>query len=371
MKLKLQKICYRLSAVFAVLAVFSLFFIPARAEMIDYNDYVTDVEVDGENDLVTVRIPAEMSYVYIFKKVFEDGEPKWVSVKEGYGGKLSYKFENLVEYRVTVYPLGYRSGDHGLLLKYIPVGTTIYSGFGFDMYGYWGATNTPTIKVNYYYLTEGSPKYSYVKTNNLGRSEDWPFFIDSYTIESVDNTDLLNIEFFGSGFYFEDQELTNVIVEDTLMVFSISSLIRQQQLTGKTNELLKEVELQLAEQGKTLDDIRGQLDDFINGEVTPEAPEGADRFDDLDDTEAGLRGDAQDGLDTGLEIVQNALDIVLQYATAFACAGWIFECFSTLPIFTALLFVSLALGVFGYVVNLVQDVGRYSARRSRSGKKGG
>lgn len=364
---KFKKICFRLSAVFAVLAVFSTLFVPARAEMIDYNDYVTDVQVDGENDLVTVRIPSSMAVFRIFEITDDD---EYVLVAEG-NGPVSYKFKDDIGYRVTVYPFGFRNGYNGLLLKYIPAGTVLYSGFGFDYTGAWRMTSTPELKVRYYYLQEGSAKENLVQAHSLGNSADWDFFVDSYTVESVDSTDLLCIEFFGDKFAFQGSNIKGVYAQDTLMVFSISSLLRQQQLTGKTNELLKEVELQLAEQGKTLDDIRDQVDDFINGEVTPEAPIGADRFDDLDDTEAGLRGEAQDGLDTGLEIVQNALDIVLQYATAFACAGWIFECFSTLPIFTALLFVSLALGVFGFVVNLAQEVGRYSARKSRSGKKGG
>ena len=385
---KFKKICFRLSAVFAVLAVFSTLFVPARAEFVDYNDYVYKVEVVGDQDLVYVKIPADMSSVRVY-----DRNDDYSTLYLEYGQSHVIPFKPGIDYRIEVSIFGNRHSGNGLDLSLIPPGTRIVSGMGFDF-----DANVPledlagmTIakpRIFYHYYEPDNSKYIYADTVLLESSDNngWDnisFVCDTYTVQNIDNANRLSIAYFWQPVeWLANPVPTGITITDTTLVFTISSLLRQQQITGKTNALLKEVELQLAEQGKTLDDIRDQNDtiidqndQIINGQVKPETPDGADRFDDLDDTEAGLRDDAQDGLDTGIEITQNALQIVLQYASAFACAGWIFECFSTLPIFTALLFVSMALGVFGLVVNLAHDVGRASNRKNsksgKSGKKGG
>lgn len=376
---KLQKICFRLSAVFAVLAVCSTLFVPARAALIDYNDYITNVSVDGDNDLVTITIPADMAYFRITKKNAV-GEYKYAG--DGFGS-FDYKFETDVDYRIWYNPFSYiGDGLHGLDLTDIPIGTEITTRFGFNVDS-WYMTDTPLLLCRYYYYEYKETPFLKQQIHKIGNSAEWDNLTDTYTTIDVKGANMLALTFEAQGFNFPSEYPAplGVIAYDTVMTLKISSLLRLQQATGKTNQILKQVELQLAEQGKTLDDIRDQNDtiidqndQIINGQVKPETPDGADRFDDLDDTEAGLRDDSQAGLDTGIEITKNALQIIMQYATAFACAGWIFECFSTLPIFTALLFVSMALGVFGLVVNLAHDVDRAhrvkSAKANRT-KKGG
>ena len=386
--MKFKKISFRLSALFAVLAVCSTLFVPARAELIDYNDYVYKVEVVGDQVLVYVKIPADMAWIRVY-----DRYDSYNEIYRDYGVSHDIPFVPGESYRIEVGIFGYRYGNVGLDLSLIPPGTRIVSGMGFNFDGDvpsedWGGMTIAKPRVYYHYYEKDSQDVLYSDNYLLDSSDEngylnIDFVYDTHEVQSIDNAQRLTITYFWQPIeWIADPVPTGITVSDTTLVFTISSLLRHQQLTGKTNELLKEVELQLAEQGKTLDDIRDQNDiiidqndQIINGEVTPEAPDGADRFDDLDDVEAGLRDDAQDGLDTGIEITQNALQIILQYASAFACAGWIFECFSTLPIFTALLFVSMALGVFGLVVNLAHDVGRASNRKNsksgKSGKKGG
>lgn len=119
------------------------------------------------------------------------------------------------------------------------------------------------------------------------------------------------------------------------------------------------------------DEIIDQNDQIINGTVAPDSPDGSDRIDDLDDSEAGLRDDAQDGLNEGMNVVNNALIYIKQYTNAFHCVGAIFSSFAGIPIFTALLYISLALGIFGLLVNLANDVNRATKAKSKTGKKGG
>ena len=382
MTTQLKRICFRLSAVFAVLAIFSTLFIPARAEFVDYNDYVYKVEVVGDQDLVYVKIPADMSSVRVY-----DRNDNYSTLYLEYGQSHVIPFKPGIDYRIEVSIFGNRHAGNGLDLSLIPPGTRIVSGLGFtfdsavppeDLAG----MSVALPRVFYHYYEPDNQNYVHADTilldsSNTSWSENIAFCVDTYTVQNIDNANRLSIAYFWQPVeWIADPVPTGITITDTTLVFTISSLLRQQQMTGKTNALLKEVELQLAEQGKTLDDIRNQNDtiidqndQIINGQVKPEAPDGSDRVDDLDDSEAGLRGDAQDGLDTGIEITQNALQIILQYATAFACVGWIFECFSTLPLFTALLFVSMALGIFGFVANIVQEVGAASREAKRRDQK--
>lgn len=361
MKFKLQKWCIRFSSVFAVLAVLVLVTVPALAAPIDYNDYVTDIRVDGNNDIVTVTIPADMAQVFIYDM---DGN----EVYRGVGSVHDFVFGEDESYSLQVWPFGYPfTNDTGFELLHIPNGTKITSGFGYVL------DATPTE----YLFPDVYVRYFFVPTDNydgfvLDDIADYTAISHTYTVDAPEDATILNVGYEVWYVSPKDIPVASVYIQDTKMVFTISSLLRQQQATGKTNAILKEVEKQLAEQGKTLDDIKQQqqdtndkLDGIINGDVKPESPDGSDRFDDLEDLESGLLDDSQSGMEQGEQITQNALEVVLQYATAFACAGWIFERFTSIPIFTALLTVSLALGLYAFIVNLAQDISSASARAER------
>lgn len=341
---------------------------------VDYNDLITDVVVDGDNDLVTIVLPLDMVMlegVDAYGKIIG-----WCTADHTLPGIIKADFYYI--YRISFF-------NFRLLAEDIPNDTQYtISCEVFDNGG--PSTECYAVEASSresYWDESGNRLYYEVNQPMLSNQNMIGVHSFSGTINKPAGTHALELQQYFWGLYTMPVESRVFLrVDSFILTFSINSLLRLQQTTGKTNKILTEVKNQLAEQGKTLDDIRDQNDiiidqndQIINGEVTPEAPEGSDRFDDLDDTEAGLRDDAQEGLETGIEITQNALQIILQYATAFACAGWIFERFSTLPIFTALLFVSMALGVFGLVVNLANDVGRASRTKNnksgKSGKKGG
>lgn len=264
----------------SVVAIFSLvFFVPVLAAPIDYNDYVYKVEVVGDQDLVYVKIPAEMAFVRIY-----DRENNYRTVYLDYGQTHDIPFEPGIDYRVEVNLFGYRQDeDIGLDLSLIPPGTKIVSGMGFNFDGDvpskdWAGMTIPQPRVFYHYYEMGNSKYIEYDSVVLASSDtSWAdniaFCCDTYEVKNVDNAYRLTIAYFWQPVEWVSDPLpTGITVTDTTLVFTISSLLRQQQMTGKTNELLKEVERQLADQGKTLDDIRDQmgetnekLDDIITG----------------------------------------------------------------------------------------------------------
>lgn len=133
-----------------------------------------------------------------------------------------------------------------------------------------------------------------------------------------------------------------------------------------TIKAVQELQKQVEQQGQAFDQI-------INGEPDPVAPEGSDAVEDLNGVENQLKNDSQQGLDEGLGFLQNALGIITQYGSAFLCVIALFRPFAELPLFSALLIISLGLSVCAIVLNIGLDVGRKSSSKTsnKSNRKGG
>lgn len=246
----------------------SVLIVPARAELIDYNDYVYKVEVVGDQNLVYVKIPADMALVRVY-----DRDNNYTSVYYQYGQTHDIPFEPGRDYRIEVNVFGSRySDDNGLDLSLIPPGTKIVSGLGFTFDGNvpaedWGGMTVAQPRVFYHYYEKGNSNYIdgssvLLDSSNTSWVENIAYCSDTHIVKNLDNMYRLCIAYFWQPVEWIAEPLpTGITITDTTLVFTISSLLRQQQLSGKTNALLKEVEAQLAEQGKTLDDIRDQMED--------------------------------------------------------------------------------------------------------------
>lgn len=347
-----------------LVSLIGLLVFPAGAAGVDYNDLISNIVVDGDNDLVTVSVPSE----YMTITIYEPATYTYLFADVASSATVSLTAEHY--YSVVVRAFEF---EH-LLLNNIPDNTMTAIVFSVDstsgyetpllttMWDFWDSrdvylssdlvthSNTPLYGV---FSVDGplsKPSGAFSGCVSLNYSNFSPLFSRDYTFK----------------------------VESFDLVFSISSLYRLQQQTGKTNEILTEVEKQLADQGKTLDDVLGEqqetndkLDEIINGTVDPSAPAGSGNVGDLDDAEAGLRDDAQSGLDQGIAMQQSALSVFLQYAAAFAVAGDIFGVFADIPFFSFLLYVSVAIGLFALLLNLgLNGISAYERKQHRS-KKGG
>lgn len=367
-----MKLSPRILALISVVALLSsVLIVPALAAPIDYNDYVYKVEVDGDNELVYVKIPADFARVRVFRT--SDN----VRIYDGLGAHHDIPFESEVEYRVYLDVFGAREVySNALDLSYIPIGTQIASGFGFEETGDWGAMSSPVAHVSYYYFETGNPEPLSVITNNTDQISSWDWFYDVHIVENVADANLLTIDYFLEPVYFMYEPWTGLFVQDTTLVFSISSLLRQQQATGKTNALLKEVEAQLAEQGKTLDDIKqsqdetnDKLDNIINGEISGKPPAGSDIVDDYESAEDQLMDSVGGGSDAFQDMTLSAWDKIYAYSQSFLAFGVLFEMYSDIPFFQGLLYIALSLGTFAFLVNLSAMAGRALTRQTA--KRGG
>ncbi len=218
--------------------------IPASAAGLDYNDYVTDVVVDGDNDLVTVTIPASLAYMRIY-----DYTDK-AEIYEGYGANHSIELTAEHEYGFQLFPLGYPwSVDGGLDLDLIPDGTL--ATIDFDMIV--GVTDQLPMNATFYtiYRDSGgsSVNSSYVDYEFSGATTFSGTISDSTSSAAIVQYE--NVVFFQVPF----DESGAFIIHDTVLTMSISSLLRQQQISGKTNKLLDEVNKQLEANGQKLDQI--------------------------------------------------------------------------------------------------------------------
>lgn len=236
--------------------------LPASAATLDYNDYITNVTVDGDNDIVTVSLPVDECHIRL-----------WSSdsylLAESYNNLLTYNFSSDADYTFEVFPIY----PNDLLISNIPDGTLFVLKLDNDAtgLGYYdlGRLTAEAYFVYYDPYHEVNIPYSVYDMSD----STWAFELDK---QSSNHGDLvfrfMPVSFLESG-------RKSFSVESFTLQMSISSLYRLQQQTGKTNEILKQVEKQLADQGKTLDEVlqqqqqtndklddaNGKLDDLISG----------------------------------------------------------------------------------------------------------
>lgn len=342
------------------LLVFSIV-LPASAANIDYNDLISNIVVDGDNDLVTITVPSE----YLLTQIVDGGTG--AALVTNAGGTASYSVTSGYPYTVIFY--AFQNGTDHLLLDNIPNVTTVSYDFYISNSGGLGY-ETPTVYSDWYFFDSNSQYLGMSRTEHgnhtLTGEHSFTQIISkvSGTISGSCNFTFYQLKPLSSG-------TLSVVLRSLKLTFTISSLYRLQQESGKTNKILSAVEVKLAEQGQTLEEVLGaqqdtndKLDDIIGGSVDPESPSGSDIVGDLDDAESQIRDDASSGLQQGEQVQQNALQVLGQYLSAFACVSWIFDRFATIPFFSGLLALSFSLGICGAILGLGFSVAsRFSSDR--------
>ncbi len=245
MKINIQKFARVVIPFVSALLIVIVSVAPVSATGIDYNDYISRVEVDGSNDLVTVTIPAELCFVRVYDYTSRS------DIYTGYGA--SHTFEALTghSYAFQMWPFGYPWGaDGGLDISNIPDGTSGTVSFSSNV-DVGGDTEQHSATAYFTYRNENQivVEHSYVDYTYTPGSHDFDFVVNPPSNATV-------LEFEDSvGFAVFDDGSYNFTVNDTVLVMSISSLYRLQQETGKTNTILAEVQKQLESNGQKLEDI--------------------------------------------------------------------------------------------------------------------
>lgn len=221
---------------------------PALADSIDYTEYITDIRVDGDNDIVTAVMPTDGCRWTLY------AEPSYelISTVDNpatfFVGKAPYSEDAI--YCIECLPFSKQRLD----ITNIPSGSIL--DFAFVLDGYNGGYNTPLLKVSFrYYDKDG--KLLEQKNTTVGNTPIWDFTFSSELDKPVGAVALsVSLGFHSfSKLYPDESPYITCTLDKIVLEMQISSLYRLQQETGKTNAILDKVEKQLEKQGQTLEDV--------------------------------------------------------------------------------------------------------------------
>lgn len=120
------------------------------------------------------------------------------------------------------------------------------------------------------------------------------------------------------------------------------------------------------EQGQTND----KLDNITDHEPVPEQPDWQDSVNEYEEAEKDALDKVQTGMNDASLSFDNALVVLGEYIGSFAALSVLFNSFADIPFFSALLAVSLSLGIVAAILGMGLDAARYSARSTaRSTRK--
>lgn len=254
----------------AVVLISSLSF-PTSAAVLDYRDYIVDIVVEGDKDLVTLYIPSSMAYWHILDHAG--------NISQAWTGNVAVWHTGEV-HNVQFFPFG---KDNVFTLDDFPDGTEVTFGIFIS-----SQTQVLYSATDLYMVYPFSSEFGIIDTDGSGTNIlfDYTFVIDRsfadgnfYVRADIDSVHSL------SGGHVEYS------AGPTTVTFSISSAYRDYIENGKNQELMDEIKDQLAEQNKTLEEI-------LSG--SKEDQDAADDFKDKTDSvlgDLGAAGDALESLD--------------------------------------------------------------------------
>lgn len=218
----------------------------ASAVDYDYNDYIQNITVDGDNDVVIASFPITgvvsgytSSDVMLFRHNYYD------------------RFYLPNEFLTTGTWIRLSTiGANFISTKNIPNGTLFRASFGMDTGGIL-AYDTPILgAVIDYYNDNGFVDYQY---DNFGRYPVADFEV-SGTIDIPNDADSFRV---GVNVYdlvvHDNTQEVYFYLDSFELQMTISSLYRLQQEVGETNEILEAVKAELIAQGTTLDEVLVKL----------------------------------------------------------------------------------------------------------------
>lgn len=334
----MKRIFFLVVVLVTVVSVVAMTASAASYDLIDYNDYVTNVSVDGSNDLVYVRFPAELCQIKL------QTTTGWQFLYDVTGGQLNVSNLPTQTFYLYIVPLG---AFGRLDLSYIPDDTLVKSYYTVSSSG--GITGTPDVlSIEEYFVDE---TVDHDSASIIGQVYDsFSYNSSNETSWYVDGEGANNMLFYMRiGPFTLPSHSLSVNFEYFEMEMTISSLLRQQQLTGKTNELLE--------------DIAGYVPE-VN------TPEGGEVIGDVGSVEDELMNDVQGGIDEIENSTSSAIGTLSRYATALYCVSWILNQLFTISWVTDLLYVSMGLGVLIVLFNISLTAIAKSGKQSGKSKGG-
>lgn len=301
--------------------------IPAFAADLDYNDYIYNIEVDDDLDIVSVSIPVS-TFSKITWRVWDRSVSGQPVVADTTGQSFTYAYNPSHQYLVNVNPF---AGDY-LDLSDIPDQTTIIFSYSVEGLAYAGDSGIrAAVTVNYYDANHGS--LSYVN----GPQQNGQFLEVNQVAYTISKPSGAAYARFGMNFVdlsVLGNSASTAELESVTFQFSISSLTRLQQETGRTNKL---------------------LDQIMNGyDPEPTPPSVQDSVDDMHDAEDEVIENFQpdrvyDDLD---DMTVTILDQLVLFANAFGLITLMFNAFLAIPELGLLAYISLCIGLLAALLGI-------------------
>lgn len=382
--------------------IVSILIIPAAAAswsdteltVINYLDYVdsSTVHVVGDGKEVRIDIPSKYATLLFENDTGNDyirGDDGETSLE---GGDVASDIRSWPTLNMEV---GKKRTRQGYLfdVSNIPSGGWISFYWEFEASGDFGwigsnDSETPDIRYyTYYYDEPHDDGYSYEVGRGMGSGLAVDFdagFLECDAIyEDGVVTNGYATNYIAPYLTFRNVGVTStpstirVRTSSISVNFDITDELIQMAQNEKMQKLLDEINNQLEDQGQTMDQILDQqqqtndkIDDMTGYEPTPENPDFQDSVDDLEDAEQGALENVQTGMDDADQVYDSVFQVLGDYVQSFAAVSILFETFADIPFFSAILAVSLALGIVAALLGISLDAARLSARSSaRSSRK--
>lgn len=133
---------------------------------------------------------------------------------------------------------------------------------------------------------------------------------------------------------------------------------------GRSNDRDNEIAIEFNVFKPTLKISTSYVEIIVDGIVNGTPPPGYDSMSGLGDLEDYLKDNTTSGRDEVGKVLQDSASPILDHSSGFLFLAWVIDDLFSIPWLAGLLKVSLALGVFGFLCNIVMVAGRSSMRRS-------
>ena len=108
---------------------------------------------------------------------------------------------------------------------------------------------------------------------------------------------------------------------------------------------------------------------IVNAIINSKKPVGSSGIVDVDDLEDYLKDNTSDGREEADEVMNEAPNLLLSHLSGFLFMATVIEVIYSAGWIRGILTVSLALGLFGFITNLVVSVGRDVEHRGKGAGK--
>lgn len=377
---------------FGIFLLFSCFFFSVSAADLSWKDYIKDV--DPDTGTVTISLPVtpttfdiypsglEMEsfngveqLVYHFQSYEETGREYSLQITPGssnflYLGNVPDDTEiNIwLDIRSVAYPEGGTHNDSPVIpvwnfdvarynahLQYFDASHQRIALKYLEFGEYFWAGDDPSGEV-----TSSQFYATHILQDPLGTMESGEYF---------QNAQFFRTTYFLEGLRFHSSEDVKITVTNFDIVFHMGSFIEGD---GEYSEILEIILSELSKRGQTLDMVTGE----IIRKPSVDKPAGSQIVDDVVRFDTDFAGSAASGYDNALTFNQLSLDVLTDFGPSLLAASALIDKAASLSFVDGLLVVSVSLGVFGLLVNLVNQIvsssrGSPDAKSKNKHKKGG